>query len=323
MINRNTPLFISLVGQTATGKTEKALSLANKLHQQFPNYKIALISADSKQVFSELAILTGADIPKNWLKKKNDSLTYQYFAHQKLPITLHGTSILTGDKEWSVGHFHNLVINLVANLTETIFIIVGGTGLYHQQIYQPAATLHQQPNEKLRTELETKTLEELQNQLIESDPNKLIAMNNSDLNNPRRLIRAIEISLSPKDNPKNNNIKKIIPTIQIGLTTENLEEKIALRVKKRIEQQVIEEIKNFEKNYSTENLIAKASLGYQEINQYLKNEIDQEKMIELWTTSEIQYARRQMTWWKKQTQITWQTAEEFSIELIINKILEN
>jgi tRNA dimethylallyltransferase len=306
--------FISIVGQTATGKTAKAFALAelwtNKYHQP-----VVVISADSKQVYQELTILSGADIPNSFVKKSNSDLTYHFFAHPTLPITLHGTSIINSHEEWSVGHFHHLVKELTNFYPQALFIMVGGTGLYHQQIYNPAETLHIKPNEQLRESLAEKNIGELQAILNNKNTNKLEEMNNSDKNNPRRLVRAIEVAdavITP------SHYEKIEPLIQIGLATDNVEEKIQQRVLKRLDQDVVNEIKALETKLENKASLAKSTLGYKEVLQFINQEIDQEKLVELWTLAEVQYAKRQMTWWKKQENITWTNTQKINLKLILD-----
>jgi tRNA dimethylallyltransferase len=313
----NKPLFISIVGQTATGKTDKAFSLAEIFCKNNPDKEVIVISADSKQVFEDLSILSGADVPKNFKKEINDKYSYPFFSHPNLPIYLHGTSFLSGDQDWSVGHFHNLVKKLIINHPKALFIMVGGTGLYHQQIYHPATTLHIKPNHKLRESLEQKTLVEIQAILENKNLDKYEGMNNSDKNNPRRLIRAIEVT-DAKVKP--SHYPQVEPICKIGLTTNNIEEKINHRVKKRLNQGVIEEIKNFEKKYPMDTPQTKSTLGYQEILNYINKEISEEELISLWTLSEIQYSKRQNTWWKKREGVEWLNANEVKLENILNKL---
>jgi tRNA dimethylallyltransferase len=361
-VNNSKYQFISIIGQTATGKTDKAFELAELWCKKNPEAKVTVISADSKQVYKELAILTGADVPESFIlnktkKEKNNSsfeknnktsnntqnLEYPFFSHPTLSISLHGTSILTGNQDWSVGNFHKLTTKLVKNSPTDLFIMVGGTGLYHQQIYSPAETMGVPPNLELRKKLEEKNLEELQEILKIKNSEKLTPMNNSDKNNPRRLIRAIEIANSTQEfkeieknsDNKNNSTAfarsnpKTKPLLQLGLTTTDIEEKIHQRVLKRLEQGVVEEVLEFEKKYpnldkdnsdNKPNIIAKSALGYKEIILFIKKEISEEQLIKLWTTAELQYAKRQTTWWKKRSGVEWVDTASISIPEIIANI---
>lgn len=312
------PFCISLVGQTATGKTAHALRIAENWLEKNPKKKVCLISADSKQVFAELPILTGADIPTNYQQISNSETLYPFLRHNSLNIEIHGVGCVPGNQEWSVGHFYRLVENLVQTQPESFFILVGGTGLYHQQIFNPAETLFITPNEPLRTELEQLSLETLQEKLKKENKEKWSAMNHSDQKNPRRLIRAIEIEAAKntQDSSFEKQLPLLEPTHQIGLTGSDVETKIQTRVMKRLEQGVIEEVRKFEEKYPEPNLIAKSALGYQEILQFLAGSIQKEELITLWTTAEIQYSKRQTTWWKKQKSVEWYPTETFSLEKV-------
>lgn len=312
------PFCISLVGQTATGKTAHALRIAENWLEKNPQKKVCLISADSKQVFAELPILTGADIPTDYQQTSRSETLYPFLRHNSLNIEIHGVSCVSGNQEWSVGHFYRLVENLVHTQPESFFIVVGGTGLYHQQIFNPAETLFITPNEILRAELEQLPLEQLQEKLKEENEEKWSAMNHSDQNNPRRLIRAIEVerAKNEEDAPFEKKLPLLEPAHQIGLTGKDVETKIHERVLKRLEQGVLEEVKNFEEKYPEPNLIAKSALGYQEILQFLAGSIQKEALISLWTTAEIHYSKRQTTWWKKQKSVEWYPTETFSLEKV-------
>lgn len=309
--------FISIIGQTATGKTDKAFELAEMWIKKNLNQEVIVISADSKQVFTDLEILSGADVPENFERVVDEKYSYPFFAHPSLPIYLHGTSCLDGDQEWSVGHFHNLIKKLTNLHPDALFIMVGGTGLYHKQIYRPAGTLHIKPNKKLREKLDKKNIGELQALLEKKNPERFDGMNNSDKNNPRRLIRAIEIEDS---GVKHGSFEKKEPIMQIGLNTDDLDERIGIRVVTRLQQKAIDEVKNFEEKYPEKNLQAKASLGYQEILNHINQEISREEMIKLWKLSEVQYSKKQNTWWKKMENIEWFDANELNLENLLNRL---
>ena len=114
-----------------------------------------MLSADSKQVFAGLEILTGADIPTGFQQLKNDHFPYPYFQKTNRSIELHGIACVPGEAEWSVAHFQKLFQLLWQTIDEkTALIVVGGTGLYHQQIFNPATTVMIEPNKQLRKKLE-------------------------------------------------------------------------------------------------------------------------------------------------------------------------
>lgn len=312
------PLLISIVGQTATGKTDFALKLAEQLLAS-GHKKIILLSADSKQVYQNLTILTGADIPAGFQVTKQDRAPYPFFQNADRSIELHGLACVFGDEEWSVAHFHKLFKVLMQNVTpKTALIIVGGTGLYHQQIFAPAATTTIKPNPQLRKKLDQYSLIKLQETLRKTWPDRWQAMNHSDRQNPRRLIRAIEVTQAgarPKASPNQE------PIIQFGLQLplKILQVKIAERVEQRIEQGVMAEVQQFEMHHPALNLQAKDALGYQEIIQYLQGKLGLEELKAAWILAETQYAKRQQTWWKKQSNIHWLTNQTItkSVQLLL------
>lgn len=307
------PFIVSIVGQTATGKTALAFSLANQLLAQ-GRKRIDILSADSRQVYTELPILSGADIPEGFQKKETGLLPH--FENTNGTISLHGVACISVKDEWSAGHFRNLFLSLLdSQSADTALIIVGGTGLYHQQIFQPAETLGVAPHPQLRTELEKKSLEELQIQLQELWLARWETMNHSDRQNPRRLIRAIEIThAEPTTSAQAPTIK---PTRQIGLTLppETLREKIKARIEQRWAG-ALEEVQKLENTFPEKPLPAKTILGYEQLRQHLFENLPAEEAKQLWLTAELQYAKRQHTWWKKRPGIEWFDSKETSATLL-------
>ncbi len=116
-----------------------------------------------------------------------------------------------------------------------------------------------------------------------------------------------------EDSSFEKNTPLLEPAHQIGLMGSDVETKIKERVLKRLEQGVVKEIENFEEKYPEPNLMAKSALGYQEILQFLAGSIQKDELIALWTLAEIQYSKRQTTWWKKQKSVEWYPTETFSL----------
>lgn len=315
------PLLLSIVGQTATGKTQLALDLAQ--HFLANGYsQVNLLSADSKQVFQGLENLSGADIPADFNPAKNARSPYRYFQNADGSIALHGIACVAGEAEWSVAHFQKLFQALyVEHPSQTALIIVGGTGLYHQQLFAPAATLRIPPNQVLRKDLEKLSLDQLQHLLQTAWPERWQKMNHSDRLNYRRLVRAIEVSQAKQPlttQSTNSTANPVKPLVQLGLhlPLKTLQLKIAERVEKRIEGGAMEEVKQFEIHQAGRALQAKTMIGYQEILRYLDGKLGLEELKKAWVLSEIQYAKRQQTWWKKQPGIQWLPADKIDFEVI-------
>ena len=286
--------MIIITGQTATGKTKLALELAKK-------YNGELINFDSRQIYKYLDIITGKDIPqtKIWLYDvvKPDQYFSSFDFSEKAKLII--KDIIKRGKEP---------------------ILVGGSYFYLKHLLYGFDTQPVPANSKLRQRLNMKSVSELQEYLNKINPVILKSLNNSDRNNPRRLIRKIEIceyvkkfkGLKVKKNP-NSNIETFKPfnfknTKFIGIKYKNKEDLIAAikkRVKNRIEQGAIDEVKSLLKKGYKKTDPGMKTIGYQEIIAYLKGNISQEEAIMQWTNHEIQYAKRQFTFMKKDKNIIW------------------
>jgi len=326
-------IVISIVGPTATGKTEFALKLAQELIAQKITTEVLLIGADSKQVYQGLEILSGADIPNNFKKVNNlqDQFLYSFFQHNQLPIQIHGVSIIDLQEEWSVAHFVKFASRLIddAFSNNKLPIVVGGTGFYHQQLFQPKSSLAVKPNQEIREEANQKNTEELQKWLNKLNPKKLTQMNNSDINNPRRLIRAIEIELNENKNSAAKNTIKKISTYQIGLKNKNelIKEKIEQRIEKRLTDGAIKEVKGLIKLNLPETSTVKTATGIDPLSLFLDQQIPLEEAKNRWKIQETQYAKRQITWFKQHTPDKWIDSinddQQIEIQKIVNKFVNN
>jgi len=294
--------LIAITGATATGKSTLALKLAEEIIKKDLAKHVFLLSVDSRQVYQGLEILTAADIPHGWqvIQEK----PYRHFLHPQLNLSLHGVSIIPIWQTWSPAHFAKLYHNLKAKMTEDdVLILVGGTGFYHKQIIQPADTLGISPNPTLRQQLNKKSLGFLQEQLRQLDREKFEAMNSSDSQNPRRLIRAIEVAQANqagnKKTTNNDRQENHILNLHLSLNTQKQQEQIERRVAERFKDAVHEVRAVLHQFKLSPELPAASSLGFQEILQYLNHQLDAQQAILAWQRAEIQFSKRQTTWWKK------------------------
>lgn len=270
-----------ITGPTATGKTALAVSLAKQLNGE-------LVSADSRQVYRGMDIGTGKDI---------DSLE---------GIPMHLYDVVDPNESFNISLYlekaHASIIDILKR--KKLPIIVGGSGLYIQALLHPF-TIHVAPNEKLRNELSLLTKEALQKKLQEVGNTYWETLNSSDRENPRRLIRKIEIAMAKqKEVPQE---KTHFDVLQIGLKTDAsvLYARIDERVEKRVTQGVIAEIqKLLDAGYSWE-LPAMSGLGYRQWKPYFDGIAAKEAVIQKWKFDEHAYARRQMTWFRKDKTIQW------------------
>lgn len=267
--------LLCIVGPTGIGKTE----LAIKLNHLFPS---VLISADSRQVYRGMDIVTGKDQPKG--------------------VTLHGIDFVNPDQDCSVSLWQKEIYSVLNG--SLLPIVVGGTGLYVKSLIEPIDTINLKPNQELRDRLSKLSVKELQGKLKLLNLKKFDAMNNSDINNPRRLIRAIEISLNQNAGSRQNWIT--YNYLIIGLQNYDYlnNSRIRDRVVKRLALGAIEETKKLLVKYSP-NLPSMSAIGYKHIISFLKGRLSKEQLIDNWTKDELSYAKRQMVWFKKMPNINW------------------
>jgi tRNA dimethylallyltransferase len=287
--------LLSVVGPTSVGKTSFSIWLADQLVAAKLVKGVDLISADSRQVYQGLEVLSGVDLPP---AKTNPCLR------------LFGTSLIKPDEEWSVAHFQTYAQQIINHsLAENrLPILVGGTGLYHEHVFSDEDTLRVPPNPELRTKLESSSVEELQARLAKLDPAKLASLNHSDVNNPRRLIRAIEVSQAQTQvKPLGRRLFASLSQLSLGLRDEPslILQRIQQRVLDRFAGGAQDEVKALMEKYSDWSLPAFSATGIPEIRAYLEGKISAEECMEHWTLSEFQYAKRQLTWWKKRSGILW------------------
>lgn len=293
--------LITIVGPTAIGKTALSIELANR-------FKSSIISCDSRQFFKEMSI--GTAVPDN------DELAAasHYFIQNR--------SIFD---EYNVGQFEKDALNTLEKLFQenSIQIMVGGSGLYVNAVLEGLddfPEINSSIRKQLIKELEEKGIDFLQEKLKKLD---LESYDSIAIENPQRLIRALEIcegtnkpysSFKNKPKPERNfNI------IKIGLTAERaiLYDRINKRVDIMINNGLLEEA---QKLYEHKHLNALQTVGYKELFSYFKGDFTKEFAISEIKKNTRRFAKRQLTWFKKDENILWFNFETPSkkISKIIN-----
>jgi tRNA dimethylallyltransferase len=272
--------LLVIVGPTATGKTALAVELTKKFNGQ-------IISADSRQVYRGMDIGTGKDKPNG--------------------IIIWGYDLVDPDEEFNVAAYQKYArekIMEICNKNE-LPILVGGTGFYIKSVVDEIDSIHVPKDPVLREQLQNKNAFELFQILAQKDPMKAKIMNKSDRNNPRRLIRAIEVAQAGHD--YNTDEVMEFDSLYIGLTCEfkKLKEIIKKRVAKRIKSGMEEEVVSLLRKAIDWQSQALNTLGYRQWQHFLQGEISIEQLEENWAKEEYQYAKRQMTWFKRDNRITW------------------
>lgn len=278
--------ILIICGPTATGKTKLAAKLAGKFSGE-------IISADSRQVYRGMDIVTGKDRPKG--------------------VTIYGYDLVKPDQEFSVAHFVKYACTLINQIR--LPLIVGGTGLYLNSLVNPPPTLAVSPNWQLRKKLAKKQVEQLQQQFKKINSLRFERMNRSDRLNPRRLIRAIEVNLRGDSSqvPARSLLDEKFDILWIGLTADKktLDRKIKDRVKQRVKAGAVEEWQQLKKIYRP-GLASMSALGYRHLPD-----------INKWIIAEQQYSRRQLTWFKTNKQIHWFNIDRAGYQSIVVKLVNS
>lgn len=269
-----------VLGATATGKTALAVKLAQALHGE-------ILSADSRQVYRELDLGTGKDL------QEYDSVPY------------HLIDICDLSREFTVFHFQQEVYRLFPQLVQKgmLPIIAGGTGLYLDAILRGYELIPVPKDSALREELAAKTLPELQAILLALKPD---IHNKTDLEQPDRLIRAIEIARYRRSHPEcTEQRREATPLLQpkiYGIAFERslLRERIRQRLIARIDAGIIEETEHIHnQGYSWERLES-LGLEYRFTALYLQGTIkSKEDYTEQLYRAICQFAKRQETWFRR------------------------
>jgi tRNA dimethylallyltransferase len=290
--------LLVICGPTASGKTKLAIRLAKKFDGE-------LISADSRQVYKEMEIGTGKDlIDCSKLKTK----------YRKIYGTkIWGYDLADPKDDFSVSKYYEITKEIISGVwkRKRLPIIVGGSGLYIKSLISGISTIGIDPDYSLREKLCLKKKEELFQMLFELDEKKAMTLNNSDRNNSRRIIRAIEIANAnskrkvQESNKENNLIYDSVLVIGLKASGEILHKNIEERVKKRIEQGFENEILNLLKKGINWEYRSMQGLGYKQYEDYFKKNISFNEFVGRWVVSEQKYAKRQLTWFKRDEKIKW------------------
>lgn len=323
MINK----ILVICGSTATGKTSLALDLAHKLNGE-------LVSADSRQVYKYMDVVTGKDLPEKF-ETRNSKLEISktkigYYTDGS--VKLWGYDLVRPDQEFSVSHYQNFAHEIIKDIysRNKLPIVVGGTGLYIKSILEPLNAISFPRDEKLRSKLSKLSSEELFQLLLRRDPAAAISLNNSERNNSRRLIRKLEILQFRDRNNAADYVDRedliVFDKIKIiGLYFSDktkLKEAINTRVDKRLGSEMDREIENLKKKDYL-NYAPNRTIGYREWIGHLKGEYSREEAIEKWKLAENSYAKRQMTWFRKQANIQWFDVLDKDYKAKVEKIAEN
>jgi len=289
----NLPKIIAVLGPTASGKTDLGIFLAKKFNGEVVNF-------DSRQIYTQMNIATAKPVG-HWEEVDGRKV----FSVEGVPH--HLMDFVDPGSAYSLSDFKRDAFVVIDNILSRgkLPILVGGTGLYFWGVIDNLDLTETPPDLELRSELEKKPLEEQVELLKEKDPESAALV---DLKNPRRVLRALEVVLSTgksfvasqgKSNPRYN-------VLQLGVTLDRevLNTRIDQRVDKQMEMGLLEEIKQLAQKYSWE-LPSMSSIGYRQIGYFLKGGMNLGEAVEILKRDTRRYAKRQMTWFKRDQRIVW------------------
>lgn len=292
---------IAIVGPTASGKTSVAIKVAKAFNTE-------IISADSRQIYRDFETA----VAKPTLSEMDG-------------IVHHMIGIVNPDEEFTVANFADEAKNIINRLHNEgkIPVVAGGTGLYFRILLENFDLPRVEPDKELRAELEKLTVEELYRMLLKYDP---IIAQKIHPNNTVKIIRALEVCKTlnmPMSEAQRIKEKPEFNVLWFGLNANNrdfLYDRVNKRVDIMIKNGLEKEAREMFKKYGNLQLLFD-TIGYKEFYSYFNGKISYEETINSIKQNTRRYAKRQLTWFRKNTNIHWfdiekMTADEIATEIV-------
>ena len=284
MMKINKPQIIVLAGPTSSGKSDLAIALAKK-------YNGEIVSADSRQVYR------GMDIGTGKVTKREQKLARHWLLDVASP-----------KRQYSVAQWKRVAQRTIADIMRRgkLPIVCGGTGFWIDALVYDAVLPDVQPNLNLRARLNKLTTGQLFARLQKLDPTRAASI---DRQNPRRLIRALEIVLATGKPvpPSSHRPPYHALYLAISVDPKILAQRIEQRLDARLKTGMIKEIKNLHTSGVSWKRLESFGLEYRFVARYLQNTLTRSEMREQLLRAIIQYSKRQMTWLKRKKEIVWLT----------------
>lgn len=286
---QNKPKIVVIVGPTASGKTSLSIALAKRFDGE-------IVSADSRQVYKGLDIGSG-----KVTKEEMEGIPH------------HLLNVADPNDVYNVTDFVRDGRAAIADILEKgrLPIVAGGSFFYVDALLGRVSTPEVPPNPELRKMLEEKSTEELFQELEAKDPRRAADI---DAQNRVRLIRALEIVEMLGKVPESTS-ENLYDALVIGIDTpkEVLHQNIHNRLYARLEEGMIEEVTSLHENGLSYERLESFGLEYRFIAQFLQEKINREEMLERLEFEIRHFAKRQMTWLKRDTSIQWFTKDDDSV----------
>ena len=279
--------LVVIVGQTASGKTDLAVKIAKKFNGE-------VISADSRQVYKDFSLCTGKTTKKEM----------QGVKHYLIDVLSAKTRV------FSAYDFLKHANKALAQILKKgkLPIVAGGTGFYIDVFLGKIKLDTARADKNLRKSLEKKSLEELRNILKKIDKKSYQSI---DLQNKRRVVRAIERAKSKKETLEFPSFK--LEPIWIGIKHDRqvLRKRIKKRLEKRFRQGMCKEVQRALEKGISKKRIDELGLEIRYCLKYIMGEINKEELLDILEKKIWQYAKRQETYWKRNKKIKWFSPNDY------------
>lgn len=293
--------IICVVGATASGKTDLAVKLANAVDGE-------IISADSMQVYKNMPIATAVAT-----KEEQDGVVH------------HLVEFLDADQTFSVADFVERAKVLIDEITTRgrVPIVAGGTGLFVDSLVKNISFSEVGSNAEIRNELAEKSNEELYERLLKLDAN---AAEDIHPNNRKRVIRALELCMSGTSKTEQNENSMLIDSpydaLYIGIGYKD-RQKLYDRINKRVDLMLEAGLENEARQMlGKQGLTARQAIGHKELQPYIDGKITLDEATENLKRETRRYAKRQLTWFRRNENINWLYADEMSRDELVKKAVD-
>lgn len=293
--------IICVVGATASGKTDLAVKLAKAVDGE-------IISADSMQVYKNMPIATAVAT-----KEEQDGVPH------------HLVEFLDADQTFSVADFVERAKVLIDEITARgrVPIVAGGTGLFVDSLVKNISFSQVGSNAEIRNELAEKSNEELHEKLLKLDPNAAVDIHP---NNRKRVIRALELCMSGTSKTEQNENSMLIDSpydaLYIGIGYKD-RQKLYDRINKRVDLMLEAGLENEARQMlGKQGLTARQAIGHKELQPYIDGNITLAEAAENLKRETRRYAKRQLTWFRRNENINWLYADEMSRDELVEKAVD-